>query len=198
MSSGNNPAVAMAWEGSRQMQSGELEAAVATLTEAIRLDPNRVHAYQVRAEAYRRLGNAAAAEADAATVTRMQDAGRRAADRVSTGTRMRFEVEQNDSLFSFEGTIGRERYVAHWGLSLILGFVGAALAGIFFAIGSFAAVLGAIILLVTFLVSVTIALAGAVKRVRDLGQPGELVLLGFIPIVGTILWLYLVFKEGEE
>ena len=195
MSSGNNPAVAMAWEGSRQMQDGELEAAVATLTEAIRLDPNRVHAYQVRSEAYRRLGNEAAADADAATATRLRQQGLGALRRASPWVPLEAEA---DSLFSFEGTIGRERYVAHWGLSLILGVVGFALAGIFFALGSFAAVLGAIILLATFVVSTWVAIAGAIKRVRDLDQPGELVLLGFIPIIGTILCLYLVFKEGEE
>jgi uncharacterized membrane protein YhaH (DUF805 family) len=196
MSNEQNPAVAMAWEGSRQMNGGELEAAVATLTEAIWLDPNRVHAYQVRAEAYRRLGNDAAATADAATVTKLQREGRWAERRASIWTPL--NEDKDASLFSFEGSIGRKRYVEHWGVSLLLHIVVVPLGAVFFALGPIAAWTGVLLLLITFGISTWIALAGAVKRVRDLDQPGQLVLLGFIPIVGTILWLYLVFKEGEE
>jgi uncharacterized membrane protein YhaH (DUF805 family) len=196
MSSGNNPAIAMAWEGSRQLQDGELDTAVATLTEAIRLDPNRVHAYQVRAEAYRRLGRDAEAASDAALAAKLQREQRA----VTNSTRARFLVktDMNDNYFDFEGAIGRGKFLEHWVMSLVVGVGGIVLLTVLAAFGTAMAFLGLIIFLITSVISIWVNLAGVMKRLRDLGQPAQLVVLGFIPLVNIILWLYLVFAEGEE
>lgn len=66
----------MAWEGQRLLMAGENGAAVATLTEALKLNPNMLNTYRNRAEAFRRLGRESEAAADIAQADALQNTAR--------------------------------------------------------------------------------------------------------------------------
>lgn len=101
--------------------------------------------------------------------------------------------------FSFYGRASRREY--WWAqLSLLAVFV---LVIVFLnSIGGFNAPEGATdfaVLTLFAMVQITwfFGICVAVKRVHDMGWPGGMAVLMFVPILGSLFWLYIGFKSGS-
>lgn len=103
-------------------------------------------------------------------------------------------------VFSFNGRIGRLRYLAYgmaW--NFVIAAVGAILFGLLALVAGDAAaslfMLGATLIYIAFLVP---AFAMAVRRLNDLDRSGWLSLLMLVPLVNLGLMLYLMFGPGTQ
>ncbi|MCO7573178.1 DUF805 domain-containing protein [Pseudomonas chlororaphis] len=108
------------------------------------------------------------------------------------------------NVFSFEGRIGRLRYLA-WTLVLTVAMLAVIGVGAFFGILS-AAVLNSTLLtglgiiggIVVFIGFIVVSIQISVQRLHDLGWSGWLWLLTFVPIVGSIFPLVLMVSPGSN
>ena len=108
------------------------------------------------------------------------------------------------NVFSFEGRIGRLRYLA-WTLVLTVAMLAVVGVGAFFGILS-AAVLNSTLLtgvgivggIVVFIGFIVVSIQISVQRLHDLGWSGWLWLLNFVPIVGSIFPLVLMVSPGSN
>ncbi|BAQ83437.1 DUF805 domain-containing protein [Pseudomonas sp. St29] len=108
------------------------------------------------------------------------------------------------NVFSFEGRIGRLRYLA-WTLVLTVAMLAVVGVGAFFGILS-AAVLNSTLLtgvgivggIVVFIGFLVVSIQISVQRLHDLGWSGWLWLLNFVPIVGSIFPLVLMVSPGSN
>ncbi|BAO64907.1 DUF805 domain-containing protein [Pseudomonas protegens] len=108
------------------------------------------------------------------------------------------------NVFSFEGRIGRLRYLA-WTLVLTVAMLAVVGVGAFFGILSAAVfnstlltglgIVGGIVVFIGFLV---VSIQISVQRLHDLGWSGWLWLLNFVPIVGSIFPLVLMVSPGSN
>ena len=101
-------------------------------------------------------------------------------------------------LFSFGGRINRAKYWAFIGLTILYSFVLGAVSSIFApaipdpadpSAGQTAGVIVALLELALFLPYLVASLAVSVKRWHDRDKSGWWVLIGFVPIIGTI-WTF--------
>lgn len=110
----------------------------------------------------------------------------------------------NLNVFSFEGRIGRLRYLA-WTLVLTVAMLAVVGVGAFFGILT-AAVLNSTLLtglgiiggVVAFIGFLVVSIQISVQRLHDLGWSGWLWLLNFVPIVGSIFPLVLMVSPGSN
>ncbi|MGE8413764.1 MAG: DUF805 domain-containing protein [Pseudomonas sp.] len=108
------------------------------------------------------------------------------------------------NVFSFEGRIGRLRYLA-WTLVLTVALLAVVGVGALFGAIS-AAVLNSTLLMglgilagaVVFIGFIVVSIQISVQRLHDLGWSGWLWLLNFVPIVGSIFPLVLMVSPGSN
>ncbi|ROL67681.1 hypothetical protein BLX41_20440 [Pseudomonas protegens] len=110
----------------------------------------------------------------------------------------------NLNVFSFEGRIGRLRYLA-WTLVLTVAMLAVVGVGAFFGILTAAVfnstlltglgIIGGVVVFIGFLV---VSIQISVQRLHDLGWSGWLWLLNFVPIVGSIFPLVLMVSPGSN
>lgn len=184
------------FRGSAEIRSGELDAAVETLSQAIALEPGATRPYWMRAEAYRRLDMAEEAAADEAKAAEIQ---RRKS--IKPGYRLiqdqRARVMSNDSLFSFDGRLGQFEYFKHWLYSAVIILTGGLIGMFLGPLGGVGAFLGTLALISAVIAGWWIVLASTGKRLRDLERDEALVLLVFVPVVSLILWVYLLSAKSK-
>ncbi|WP_416758497.1 DUF805 domain-containing protein [Pseudomonas sp. BNK-6] len=108
------------------------------------------------------------------------------------------------NVFSFEGRIGRLRYLA-WTLVLTVAMLAVIGVGAFFGILSAAmfnstllTVLGITGGAVVFIGFIVVSIQISVQRLHDLGWSGWLWLLNFVPIVGSVFPLVLMVSPGSN
>lgn len=108
------------------------------------------------------------------------------------------------NVFSFEGRIGRLRYLA-WTLVLTVAMLAVIGVGAFFGILSAAmfnstplTVLGITGGVVIFIGFIVVSIQISVQRLHDLGWSGWLWLLNFVPIVGSVFPLVLMVSPGSN
>ncbi|QZI71324.1 DUF805 domain-containing protein [Pseudomonas protegens] len=108
------------------------------------------------------------------------------------------------NVFSFEGRIGRLRYLA-WTLVLTVAMLAVIGVGAFFGILSAAmfnstplTVLGITGGVVVFIGFIVVSIQISVQRLHDLGWSGWLWLLNFVPIVGSVFPLVLMVSPGSN
>lgn len=108
------------------------------------------------------------------------------------------------NVFSFEGRIGRLRYLA-WTLVLTVAMLAVIGVGAFFGILSAAmfnstllTVLGIAGGVVVFIGFIVVSIQISVQRLHDLGWSGWLWLLNFVPIVGSVFPLVLMVSPGSN
>ncbi|MGC5699685.1 DUF805 domain-containing protein [Pseudomonas sp. NFXW11] len=108
------------------------------------------------------------------------------------------------NVFSFEGRIGRVRYLA-WTLVLTVAMLAVVGVGAFFGIltaallnSSLLTGLGIIGGIVAFIAFLVVSIQISVQRLHDLGWSGWLWLLNFVPIVGSIFPLVLMVSPGSN
>jgi uncharacterized membrane protein YhaH (DUF805 family) len=106
--------------------------------------------------------------------------------------------------FSFDGRIGRLRYLA-WTMALtlvmmvVVGVAFALGAAWIFTSGSIAAmIVGGLLAAVVFLGFAYVSIQFNVQRLHDLGWSGWLWLLNLIPFVGSVFPFVLIFAPGNE
>lgn len=106
-------------------------------------------------------------------------------------------------LFAINGRIGRVRYLGYsFAASLLMmPVIGVmmAFAGVFAAVGGGrgAAGWGLAAMGVMWVMLIAVGIILARRRLHDLGQNGWLSLLMWVPLVGLIFWLWLVFGPGD-
>lgn len=96
----------------------------------------------------------------------------------------------------FEGRIGRLHYFLG---AIIYSFATGVILAVLERAGKFNGLFNLIILLVLAVVSIAylvFSIGITVRRIHDVDQSGYLVILCFIPIIGWIYALYLLFKSG--
>lgn len=109
------------------------------------------------------------------------------------------------SIFSFNGRIGRLRYLAYnTGVNLILTvilipFIG--MSGFMSSGGDMSAMAGGlsgIVIILFYIATIVITVMYGKRRLNDLNRSGWFVLLFIIPIVNLLLVIYLIFFPGTE
>ncbi|MFK3792595.1 MULTISPECIES: DUF805 domain-containing protein [Pseudomonas] len=108
------------------------------------------------------------------------------------------------NVFSFEGRIGRLRYLA-WTLVLTVALLAVIGAGALFGVIT-TAVLNSTLLMglgilagaVVFIGFIVVSIQISVQRLHDLGWSGWLWLLNFVPIVGSVFPLVLMVSPGSN
>lgn len=98
-------------------------------------------------------------------------------------------------VFGTSGRIGRVRYLG-WSMALMLAFL--PIGGII--LGSFALsdALAGLLTLVACLALVVVSVCIGVQRLHDMGWSGWLWLLNFVPIVGSVFALLMLFMPGTD
>ncbi|MCC7365039.1 MAG: DUF805 domain-containing protein [Dehalococcoidia bacterium] len=101
-----------------------------------------------------------------------------------------------DRFFSPSGRVNRRTYAAMWGIGIAAGIV----AGILdvFLFGATEVNEAGPAQLICILGLIWPSIATSVKRFHDVGQSGWLVLLQLIPIVGFIIFIYLLVAGGNK
>jgi uncharacterized membrane protein YhaH (DUF805 family) len=102
------------------------------------------------------------------------------------------------SPFSPSGRFGRLSYIA-W--IVIVGFIGNFITAIFGGSGPVPPDIGVAVLVaivVISLVSLVFYIIFSIRRCHDFNGSGWLLLLGLIPLVNVVFFLYLWLKRGEE
>jgi len=107
--------------------------------------------------------------------------------------------------FALNGRIGRVRYLGYSFAAsmLLMPVIGIlmAFAGVFAAASGragAAAGMGIFAMVVIWVLLVAVGIILARRRLHDLGQNGWLSLLTWVPLVGFVFWLWLVFGAGDE
>lgn len=110
-----------------------------------------------------------------------------------------FEEYNTEPFYSKSGRIGRLRFLAY---SIMLGVSSLVLGGIGFAFisleNAFGAIVGLIFLIPALIAMIYAQFAPAMRRFNDLDKSGWYALLLLIPYLGFLVWLYLIFKSGNE
>ncbi|KAF0867174.1 DUF805 domain-containing protein [Pseudomonas sp. LD120] len=108
------------------------------------------------------------------------------------------------NVFSFDGRIGRLRYLA-WTLVLTVVMLAVVAIGTFFGIltaavlnSSLLTIMGIIAGVVVFIGFIVVSIQISVQRLHDLGWSGWLWLLNFVPLVGSIFPLVLMVSPGTN
>ena len=105
------------------------------------------------------------------------------------------------NIFSFNGRIGRLRYLAY---SFGFGMLGTMLMGSIIGVAAISLGEGAQMVAIGFVYflgligMVFLAVMFAIKRLHDLEQSGWLSLILFVPLVGVLFTLYLWFAPGTK
>ena len=100
---------------------------------------------------------------------------------------------QTPKLFAFKSRIGRMQYFAY---SIVYSFIAMFLALSIGAIvdGSASGPTSSILIMIAIIPVYVVAMK---RRLNDLGRTGWLSLIGFIPLIGGLFGLYLLFAPGE-
>lgn len=99
------------------------------------------------------------------------------------------------SIWGVEGRLGRMRSIA-WSMVLMFAMAPAMLIGMLALRSSI--VLGAILLAIIGLAAIVIGIQISVKRLHDIGWSGWLLLIAFIPVVGSIFQFLLLVLPGSK
>ena len=99
-------------------------------------------------------------------------------------------------LLSFYGRIGRLAYLG--GLLLNLAATAAVFVALYYLDQSVPDWVLGLIALVVLPLSTWVSLALAAKRFHDIGTSGWLGLLLFVPFIGLLVGIYLLFARGED
>lgn len=183
-------------KGSAELRSDDPATAIETLDLAVALEPSSPQPYRVRAEVYRRLGMDEKAAADEAKIAQLERQKSFKPGYLLV-QEQRARAESNNSLFSFDGHLGRFEYFQHWLYSSGI-IIAGTLAGVFLSLlGSFGALIGILLIIGTIIAGWSIVLAASSKRLRDLDKNDGMALLMFVPIVSFILWIYLLSAKSR-
>lgn len=101
-------------------------------------------------------------------------------------------------MFSFSGRLGRLAYFGHGivaGLVMLVGTVMAITLSPNSEIEGMSPA-GVVVLLIAFAVATWVALAAGAKRCHDLDKSGWFLLTTYIPLVGILFSLYILFAPG--
>lgn len=112
----------------------------------------------------------------------------------------------NPSIFSFNGRIGRLRYLAYnTGLNLVLTAIMIPLLG---ASGMMAAGggdmsamtggIGGVAVILFYIATIVISVMFGKRRLNDLNRSGWFILLFIIPIINLLLIIYMIFFSGTD
>ncbi|MDH3387372.1 MAG: DUF805 domain-containing protein [Gammaproteobacteria bacterium] len=107
-------------------------------------------------------------------------------------------------IFSFNGRIGRMRYLAYgFGISFLLVALVSFLTAMAGAMGagmgdSSMGIVGIILIGLIYIAVIVLSVAFAKRRFNDLNRSGWWLLLFLIPVVNLIVSIYLVFFPGTE
>ena len=111
----------------------------------------------------------------------------------------------NPSIFSFNGRIGRLRYLAYnTGVNLVLTLVMIPFLGMsgFMASGgdmsAMAGGLSGLVIIIFYIATIVITVMYGKRRLNDLNRSGWFVLLFIIPIVNLLLVIYLILFSGTD
>ena len=113
----------------------------------------------------------------------------------------RQEAQYQPKIFSFNGRIGRMRYLAYGiGVNLVLTAVVLPLIGASAAMGGdpTTSLLGMVAIGIFYLATIVVSVMFAKRRLNDLNRSGWWFLLFIIPIVNLLLAIYLVFCPGTD
>lgn len=99
------------------------------------------------------------------------------------------------SIWGVEGRLGRMRFIA-WSLVLMLAMAPAMLFGTL--IMQFSMMLGGFLLLVMALLVTVVAIQFSIKRLHDIGWSGWLLLISFVPVLGSIFQLLILVLPGSS
>ncbi|MDJ0777536.1 MAG: DUF805 domain-containing protein [Gammaproteobacteria bacterium] len=108
------------------------------------------------------------------------------------------------SIFSFNGRIGRLRYLAYsFAVNFVLMLVMIPLMGATAFVGGAAGpesmgVLGMVAMALFYIVTIVISVMFSKRRLNDLNRSGWWFLLFIIPIVNLLLAIYLIFFPGTD
>jgi len=104
-------------------------------------------------------------------------------------------------VFSFNGRIGRMRYLAYGiGINMLLTIAMVPLLGASAAMGGDAttSMLGVVAIGVFYLATIVVSVIFAKRRLNDLDRSGWWFLLFIIPLVNLLLAIYLIFFPGTD
>lgn len=110
-----------------------------------------------------------------------------------------FEECNTEPFYSKTGRIGRLRFLAY---STMLGLCAVVLGGIGTVLLSLESdivnVIAGLFFVTAFVAMIYVQFAPAMRRFNDLGKSGWYALLLLIPYIALLVWLYLMFKSGDE
>ncbi len=95
----------------------------------------------------------------------------------------------------FKGRLGRLDYFLLTWVSFVVFFLGI---GILLEIIPGAESFLGSLAVVVFVALVVLGLSGSIRRLHDMGSSGWVILIGFIPLIGFIFSLVLLFSVGTE
>jgi uncharacterized membrane protein YhaH (DUF805 family) len=105
------------------------------------------------------------------------------------------------SIFSFNGRIGRLRYLAYSvGMMFLVALAMIPLAGVSAMTGDTQgmSLVGMLVMAVLYIGLIVLTVMFAKRRLNDLDRSGWWLLLNFVPIANILLSLYMVFFPGTE
>jgi len=105
------------------------------------------------------------------------------------------------SIFSFNGRIGRLRYLAYGvGTMMLIMAVMIPIVGASAFVGGEQGIsaVGMIVMAVFYIAMIVLAVMFAKRRLNDLNRSGWWFLLSFVPIANLLLTIYLMFFPGTE
>jgi uncharacterized membrane protein YhaH (DUF805 family) len=111
------------------------------------------------------------------------------------------EALYQPKIFSFNGRIGRMRYLAYGiGVNMLLSVVILPLLGASAAMGGdpTTSLLGMVAIGVFYLITIVVSVMFAKRRLNDLNRSGWWFLLFIIPVVNLLLAIYLIFFPGTD
>lgn len=105
-------------------------------------------------------------------------------------------------VFAIKGRIGRLRYLAYvfglYALVMVIVAVGAAILGAAGLVSDTGSMITMVAIGLVYLALIVFGMVLVVRRLNDLDKTGWLSLVLFIPIVGALWGLYLVFAAGTD
>jgi uncharacterized membrane protein YhaH (DUF805 family) len=110
-------------------------------------------------------------------------------------------------LFAFSGRIGRWRYLGYSALMMLIFMLIVSVLGAVAGVGMVAMrsngsngsmVFVGILMLFTYVPMIVMHFALMRRRLNDLDQTGWLSLLTFVPFLGILFWLYMIFAPGTK